>query len=414
MVVELISVGTELLMGNIVNTNAAYLAAACADLGYSLYHQTVVGDNANRLTEQLRLSGSRADIVILTGGLGPTQDDITRETTAEFLGWELKPNEAVRETIASYFARTGAKTVVDSIWKQTLVPEGAVILENSNGTAPGLLCESEACTLILLPGPPNELQPMFERSVKPYLKKRNPYLFSSNMIKICGIGESIVEEEIKDLIEHQTNPTIAPYAKAGEVHLRVTARASSEAESAVLLEPVVTEICRRFPIHVYTTDEQVSLEQTLIEDMKNKGLTLTTAESCTGGRLAARLINIPGASAVLQQGLVTYSNKSKMQLLGVEKKTLDRLGAVSPEVAEQMAVGARKRYQTDIGIGITGIAGPDGGSEEKPVGLVYIACASADGVSVQKYRFNGNRDKVRDYATVYAMVQLRKELHKND
>lgn len=412
MIVELISVGTELLMGNTVNTNAAYLAAACADLGYTLYHQAVVGDNVGRLRDQLVLSSERADIVILTGGLGPTQDDLTRETVADFLGWPLRPNEEVRAAIASYFKRSGAKTVVDSIWKQTLVPETAQILPNTNGTAPGLICESEKCTCILLPGPPNELHPMFELSVKPYLKSKNPYLFSSRMIKICGIGESVVEEQIKDLIDEQSNPTIAPYAKSGEVHLRVTAKAADEEEAERLLTPVVEKITERLAPHIFTTDEQVSLEQTLIEEMSERGLTLTTVESCSGGRLSARLINVSGASAVLQQGLVTYSNESKSRLVGVDPLTLAKYGAVSAQVAEMMAIGGREQHGTDYALAITGIAGPDGGTAEKPVGLVYIACASVQGVTVKKHQFNGNRDKVRDYATVFAMVLLRNELQR--
>ncbi|MDO5101021.1 MAG: competence/damage-inducible protein A [Eubacteriales bacterium] len=410
MIVELISVGTELLMGNIINTNAAYLAAACADLGYTLYHQAVIGDNVCRLKEQLALSRERADIIILTGGLGPTQDDITRETVADFLGLQLQPNEDVRAAIAAYFERSGAKTVVDSIWKQTLVPETAQVLPNTNGTAPGLICEAKNCTMILLPGPPNELYPMFERSVKPYLKSRNPYIFSSRMIKICGVGESVVEEQIKDLIEEQHNPTIAPYAKSGEVHLRVTAKATDEAEAKRLLAPVVEKITSRLAPHVFTTDEHISLEQTLIDEMAARRLTLTTVESCSGGRLAARLINVPGASTVLQQGLVTYSNESKIRLVGVDPEALAEFGAVSAQVAEMMAVGGRKQHRTDYAIAITGIAGPDGGTAEKPVGLVYIACATPNGVTVNKHRFNGNRDKVRDYATVFAMVLLRNEL----
>ncbi len=407
MTAELISVGTEILMGNIVNTNAQYLAAQCAGLGLSMYHQTVVGDNEERLAEAVRMALGRSDVVILSGGLGPTEDDLTRETCAEVMEMPLEPDEHTKERIREYFKNSTFKEIPENNWRQAMVPHGAAVLDNENGTAPGLILEKDGKCAILLPGPPNELISMFEGRVLPYLQRKQPELLVSQMVKICGVGESKVESELLDLIDAQTNPTIATYAKVGEVHLRVTARAANAEEGEKLLRPVVKEIRRRFGAAVYTTREDETLEMVVVRLLKKYELTVTTAESCTGGMLAARIVNVPGASEVFRQGLVTYSNKAKRRLLDVNKATLKKYGAVSKETVKEMATGGVFASDADACVAVTGIAGPDS-EEDKPVGLVYIGCCMKDKVEVEKYQFKGNRQKVREQAVVKGLDLLRR------
>ena len=297
MIVEIICVGTEILMGNIVNTNAAYLAEQCAGLGLSCYYQSVVGDNHDRLFEVIKTAAGRSDIVILSGGLGPTQDDLTKETAAEVLGKDLYMHEESKEAIITYMTRRGI-TITENNWKQAMVPEGCIVVPNANGTAPGIIMEDNGSRIILLPGPPGELIPMFENSILPYLRKIAPDVLYSVMIKICGVGESNVEDRIQDIIDAQSNPTIATYAKTGEVHLRITAKAKEEDEAKQLVQPVVKEIMKRFGKNIYTKDENISLEAAIINELTDRQMTLGVAESCTGGLLSARLINVPGASEV--------------------------------------------------------------------------------------------------------------------
>ena len=413
MVVELISVGTELLLGNIVNTNAAYLAQKCAILGLSLYHQTVVGDNEERLSETLQTALGRADVVILSGGLGPTQDDLTKETAASVLEMPLVEDAHSRERIEEYFKNSQFKIITDNNWKQAMVPKGAIVVDNDNGTAPGLIMEKKGKSVILLPGPPNELVPMFEKSIMPYLRKLQPETISSVMVKICGLGESYVETQIADLIENQSNPTIATYAKTGEVHLRVTAKAADEKEAKKLIKPMVKELKNRFGNNIYTTDENVTLEETVVNLLKEKELTLTTAESCTGGMLGARLTNVPGVSDVYKQGFITYSNRSKRKMLDVKKNTLKDYGAVSDKTAKEMAKNGAFITGSDACVSITGIAGPGGGTPEKPVGLVYIACCYHDNITVNEYHFKGEREKVRENTVVRALTLLRECILEN-
>ncbi|RZS92877.1 competence/damage-inducible protein A [Cuneatibacter caecimuris] len=408
MAVELIFVGTELLLGNILNTNAKYLSERCALSGLSVYYQSVVGDNEERLAETIRTGLNRSDILILSGGLGPTEDDLTKETAAKVLGLPMVEDPHTKELLKQYFAKLKQKNVTESNWKQALVPEGAVVLDNDNGTAPGLILEKDGKTIVLLPGPPAELIPLFEKKVEPYLCSKQPETIRSTMVKICGVGESKVEDMIKDMIAGQDNPTIAPYAKTGEVHLRVTARAQSEDEAKKLMKPVVKELKSRFGNHIYTTKEQDTLEQVVVDMLKKYELTLTTAESCTGGLLAARLINIPGVSEVFKSGFITYSNKAKRKLLGVNKNTLKKYGAVSEETAHEMAKGCVFETDSLAALAITGIAGPDGGTDDKPVGLVYISCYLNDQVVVKECRFKGDRNKIREQAVVRAMDLLRR------
>ena len=407
MVVELICVGTELLLGNIVNTNAAYLSEKCALLGLSMYHQSVVGDNAERLKESLETALNRSDVVILSGGLGPTQDDLTKETAAEVMGIPLKEDPHSRERIEEYFKNSQYKVITDNNWKQALVPEGAIVLDNENGTAPGIIMEKNGKSVILLPGPPGELIPMFEGKVYDYLNKLQPEIIYSTMVRICGLGESFVENEIRDLIDNQTNPTIATYAKIGQVDLRVTAKAASEKEAAKLAKPMLKELVKRFGDHIYTMDEHKSLEEVIVHFLKERSLALTTAESCTGGMIAARITDVPGASEVFKQGLVTYSNRAKRKLLDVKKTTLKEYGAVSEKTAKEMAKNGAFITGSDACVSVTGTAGPTGGTEEKPVGLVYIGCCYNNKTVVKEFHFKGERQKIREQATANALILLR-------
>lgn len=405
MVVELISVGTEILLGNIVNTNAAYLAEQCAYLGLSCYYQTTVGDNEERLTETLTTALKRSDIIILSGGLGPTGDDLTREVAAKVLGKTMYMDEESKESIKHFFEKRGLP-LTDNNWKQAMIPEGAIILHNDNGTAPGVIMEQDGKTVILLPGPPNELVPMFQKDVSEYLNQKTPDTICSQVVKICGMGESQVEEMVKDLME-TANPTLAPYAKTGEVHLRVTAMAENEKEAKKLTKPVVKELKSRIGSYIYTTNPDVTLEAAVVDLLEKNHLTFCTAESCTGGMLAARLINVPGVSEVFKEGMITYSNKAKRNRLGVKKGTLSKYGAVSEQTAKEMAKGGTFFTKSDVCIAVTGIAGPDGGTEEKPVGLVYIACNVCGKVTTKEYHFSGNRAKIRENTVSAALTLMR-------
>ncbi len=409
MTVELICVGTELLLGNIVNTNAAFISEKCAMLGLSMYYQSVVGDNPGRLEEMVKMAMKRSDIIILSGGLGPTQDDLTKETVAKVMGKKLVEDQKARQEIQLFLERRG-RTITENNWKQALVPEGCQVLYNVNGTAPGLIVKDDNTCVILLPGPPNELVPMFEEQVYPYLHKLQPEIICSKMIKLCGIGESSAETKILDLVEAQTNPTVAPYAKTGEVHLRITAKAESETAAYKLMEPVEEVLRQRFGTLIYTNDPQVTLEMAIYELLKANNLTVTTAESCTGGLVAGRLINVPGISEYLKEGYITYSNEAKQKLLGVPAEILQKYGAVSPQTAEAMAKGGAKAAEADVCIAVTGIAGPDGGSLEKPVGLVYMSCYCLGKVYTEKNQYTGSRSKIREYAVASALTLLRQAI----
>lgn len=406
MTVELISVGTELLLGNIVNTNAAYLAEKCADLGLSCFYQSVVGDNEERLAAVLKTALERSDIVILSGGLGPTEDDLTKEVSAKVMGRKLAMHEPSRKRIEEYFISRNME-LTENNWKQAMMPEGAIAVNNENGTAPGVIIEDREKKVVLLPGPPNEMIPMFEKSIMPYLAGKDSEVIYSQTVKICGVGESKAETLIKDMIDSQGNPTIATYAKNCEVHLRVTAKATGEKEAKKLVKPVVKELKNRFGPCVYTTNADITLEKAVVDLLIANKLTVSTVESCTGGMLAARLINVPGVSDVYKSGYITYSNKAKRRILGIKKGLLEKKGAVSEEVAKEMAKGAAAISRAEVAVSITGIAGPGGGTEEKPVGLVYIACDVCGKIKVRKCNFRGNRAKIRETAVSSALILMR-------
>lgn len=406
MTVELISVGTEILLGNIVNTNAAYLSEKCAALGLTCYYQSVVGDNQDRLRELLELASQRSDFIILSGGLGPTKDDLTKETVAELFGKKLVLDENSKSRIREYFEKMG-REIPDSNWKQAMVPEDGIVLDNDNGTAPGIIVETDMTHVILLPGPPKELQAMFEKSVIPYIQKFVPGVIYSKMVKICGIGESKAESMVQDLVDKQSNPTIATYAKVGEVHFRVTAKAENLHDAKKMIKPIIKELKVRFGPYVYSTEDDVTLEKAVVDLLIANKLTVSCAESCTGGMLSARLINVSGVSEVYKSGYITYSNKSKRKILGIKKSLLEKYGAVSEEVAKGMAKGTALISKADVTIGITGLAGPDGATENKPVGLVYIACSVKGKITVKKFYFTGNRNKIRETSVSAALVLMR-------
>lgn len=405
---EIIAVGTEILLGDIVNTNAQYIAKKLADMGIFVYHQSVVGDNGGRLKEAYEKAFDRVDLVIATGGLGPTKDDITKEMAAEYFQKELVLHEDSLKVMEEYLSWRN-QPITEGNKKQAYFPKDAIILKNPNGTAPGCIIKEKGKILILMPGPPREMKPMLEEEVLPYLRQYQDGVLISKVLRICGIGESYMEEEIKDIIEAQSNPTIAPYAKAGEVTLRITAKAKNKEEAEELILPVEREIRQRLGDYVYGEGE-TSLEEEVAKLLINNKLTIATAESCTGGLLAAKLINYPGISSVFMEGVITYSNESKKQLLGVKEKTLEKYGAVSKETAEEMAVGVAKLGNTDIGVSVTGIAGPGGGSIEKPVGLVYLGLSIKGETQTKKLFFKGDRQRIRDYAVTQALCWMRKEL----
>lgn len=403
---EIISIGTELLLGDIVNSNAQFLGQELAALGIEMYYQQVVGDNEERILHAFKEAYNRCDIIMTTGGLGHTDDDLTKEMAAKYFNKRLFEDKEALENLQEYFKFRKRKMTTNNL-KQALIPEGATAIKNNNGTAPGVIIEENNKIMIILPGPPKEMKPMFEEDIKPYLKSKSDSVIISKMIKILGIGESAVAETVKDLMESQSNPTIAPYAKEIGVILRITAKAENEAAALKLIEPLEIEIKNRLGENVYAT-EDISIEDVVAKLLIENKYTVSTAESCTGGMIASTLINYPGISEVFMEGAVTYSNEAKHKRLGVKNETLEKYGAVSEETAREMAIGIAKKANTDVSIVTTGIAGPGGGTEEKPVGLVYIGVYVKGKVKVEKHIFKGNRSKVRNQATITALDILRR------
>nr|UWI51447.1 competence/damage-inducible protein A [Clostridioides difficile] len=414
---EIISVGTEILLGDIVNTNSQFLAKELAALGIEVYHQSTVGDNKQRLLECFDESLKRSDLVITTGGLGPTGDDMTKETAAEYFGQELELHKPSLEVLESFFVKTGKKMAKNNM-KQVYFPKDAIVLKNNNGTAPGAILKKDDKSIIVLPGPPREMKAMFNESVKPYLQQFTKDMLVSKTLRLYGIGESNLELEILDIIDEQTNPTVALYAKELEVTIRVTAKAENEELAFELIKPVEEKIKDRVGKYVYTEgDISVSEGESALEDavsklLVEKNLTIAVAESCTGGLVSSSLINYPGISSVFLEGCVTYSNEAKMKRLGVKKETLEEFGAVSEQTAIEMAEGVAKGLGANIGISTTGVAGPGGGTEEKPVGLVYTAIYINGKTIVKKNIFNGDRRKIRLRATRDLLNELRIQLEK--
>ena len=382
-VCELISVGTEILLGDILNTDAQYLSIELAKLGISVIHQSTVGDNRERLLAQLEEAAKRSDIIILSGGLGPTPDDLTKEVCCEFFGKEMVLHEPTVEKIKSYFSAKNMEMAQNNL-KQAMLPKNCVIFPNDNGTAPGMAIEKDGVHILVLPGPPRELKPMFQNCAVPYLMQFSNKIIVSHNIRTFGIGESSMAEKVNDLFNAE-NPTVAPYAKDGEALLRVTAMAKTKEEAEILCEPVISEIKNRLSDYVYGIDYSC-IEEAVVEKLKKNHLKVATAESCTGGLLSKRITDISGASEIFECGIISYANKIKHNILGVNSRDLEKYGAVSEQVAKQMAQGALKISGADIAVSITGIAGPESDSTNKPVGLIYIGLADQNNVWVRELR----------------------------
>jgi len=403
---EVVSVGTELLLGQIVDTNAAYIARVLSELGITLYRRATVGDNMDRLLDALNQALADSDVVITIGGLGPTMDDITRDGLAMAFGDRLVRNEEIAAGLDAFF-RSRGMPVLESNLRQAMVPTNGRAIANPNGTAPGLVFEKDGKIGIALPGPPNEFISMVDNEVAPYLRAKtgNVGTIRSRTLRVAGVGESAVEDLVKDLML-DANPSVAPYAKVGEVHLRITAKAeTAELEDAIIAERAAL-LHARLGSAIYGEDED-TLEKVVVELLHSRRQTVSAAESCTGGLVAQRITDIAGSSEVFIGGVVAYSNAVKTALVGVPEEMLARVGAVSPEVAQALAEGAKARFGTDYGIGVTGIAGPGGGTAEKPVGLVYLAVAHPDGCEVGKVNYIGSRQIVRHRSSQKVLNMLR-------
>ncbi len=413
---EIVCVGTELLMGQTVNTNAAYLARELAGAGIPSYRQTVIGDNPERLIGALEDAVSRSDLVVVTGGLGPTEDDITAACTARFLGRELVFDERSAESIRSYFSKTG-REMPDSNLKQAMIPFGAAVMPNSKGTAPGVIVEfgkdkqqGDEKIIVLLPGPPYEMKNMFADHVLPYITKKAPIKMRSEYIRLFGIGESAAEDRIRDIIDSTINPTIAPYCSEGECMFRITVtqNGSDDARDARLLEQTVERIRERLGDHIYEIGHR-NLPEVVFDRLTGMSSSISFAESCTGGMLGAALTDIPGASAVFKGAVTAYSNDAKVKILGVDPDIIRKYGAVSRETAEAMALSCRKLFDSDLALSVTGVAGP-GESGTKPAGLVHLCLVSEKGTVFREIRIHRDRNGVRKLAVLNAFDLIRREL----
>ncbi|MBE6595969.1 MAG: competence/damage-inducible protein A [Ruminococcaceae bacterium] len=416
---EILCVGTELLIGDIVNTNAAYISRRLATLGIGVYRQAVVGDNPTRLAEDLRGALSRTDLVVMSGGLGPTFDDLTKETAAAVMGKKLYMHEESLARIENFFRSTG-RTMTENNKKQAMMPEGATVFPNDYGTAPALAMENEeGKVVVMLPGPPRELEPLFREQVEPYLQKRCAAVLVSRNLHIIGMGESSVEAALPEAIRNSENPTVAPYCDTGEVRLRVTAKAATEREAGEMADRMAAELMK-LPLGAYVYGVDIpSPAHALIALLEEQGLTVATAESCTGGLLAGELTSVAGCSAVMAGGVVVYQEREKTLLLGISSETLATHTAVSATVAREMAEGACRVLGADVGIATTGYAGPGGGTPEEPVGTVYMAVSFRGETAVERLSLSSKRDRkyIRDVAVKraisFALSLLRQKTKKS-
>lgn len=406
MTAEIIAVGTELLLGNTVNSNAAALSRELSALGIGVYHHSVVGDNSKRLEEAVQLAKTRADLIITTGGLGPTYDDLTKTVVAECFGKKLVFDENSARRIKDFF-KNYHRPMTDNNLQQAYLPEGCTIFQNDFGTAPACAFEVDGIHVMMLPGPPRECEGVFRTCGIPYLQKLSSGVIHSRTLRVFGIGESSLEQQLRPLMEGLENPTLAPYAKDCEVELRITAKADTVQQAEEMIAPVEKQVRQELGDAIYTVDTP-SMEYALVKKLQEKGCTLTTAESCTGGLLAKLLTDVSGSSAVFPGGVVTYSNAMKEKALGVSPALLEEFGAVSPEVAAAMAEGARERMGTDYALSVTGVAGPESDERGNPVGLVFIGLAGEGGTQVSKLQYVSGRGRVRTMAAMRAMFLLLK------
>lgn len=406
---ELIAVGTELLLGNIANTDAQMISQGLSQLGINVYYHTVVGDNPQRVRQAVDIARGRADILITTGGLGPTCDDLTKVAVAQAFGKELVYHEPSAQRIRERFAQRGTP-VTENNFQQAMVPEGCTVLDNDWGTAPGVAFQAGGTHVLMLPGPPRECAMMFRHRALPYLQQLADGVIASRTVKTFGIGESAAEALLRDLMNALHNPTLAPYAKPTGTELRITAHAPTREEALRLIAPVEEQVKAILGDKVIGVDVD-SLEEVCFALLKDRGLTVGTAESCTGGLLAKLLTDLPGSSAVFRGGVVSYTNGVKAGLLGVPQDLLDRYGAVSPQVAEAMARGAKASLGCDIALSTTGVAGPDADDRGNPIGLVYLGLAWGDQCQVTEFRAGPvERERVRRQAAQTALDLLRRHL----
>lgn len=407
---ETICIGTELLLGHVINSNASFIAGKLAELGIDHYFQTTVGDNPARLTDMITNGLNRSDIVITTGGLGPTVDDITTEIIARAVSKKLVLEKDVLRDISDFFRKMNKKIPKDTL-RQALIPEGAKWLKNPYGTAPGLIVECGNKAIIALPGPPREMRPMMENLVIPYLRKKSDgkRLIKSRSIRLIGLAEAKVNKQVKGLLNLSGPVTLGIYAKQGEVELKIMAKAHNEADADSEIKKVENIIRKRLKPYIYGTDRE-TLAYNVVTALMKRGKTIATAESCTGGYLANLITDIPGASHVFTEGAITYSNDAKIGELGVKPETIIRYGSVSPQAAREMAAGIRKKSAAGIGISITGIAGPAGATKTKPIGLVYIALSIGKKVICRQFNFLGSRMEIKHQAAQAALDMLRKNL----
>ncbi|MBP5200546.1 MAG: competence/damage-inducible protein A [Schwartzia sp.] len=407
MIAELVTTGSELLLGQIVNTNAAYLARELNKMGFDVCFQTTVGDNRERMKEVLAHALSRADIVITSGGLGPTRGDITKEVSAEVMGLGMALNEECATRLKAFFARVGREMTENNL-RQAMIPDGAHVFVNHAGTAPGVAMEKNGKLLVNLPGPPTEMKDMFRRSLAPFLTEKFgvPAVILSRVLHTFGIGESMLETKLDDLVLAQKNPTLAFLVRPTGVIVRITAKAENGEAARRLIEPMEKEIRARLGDLVYGADDE-TMEEVVGRELASHGFTAATAESCTGGLVASRLTDVAGSSEYVKGGVVSYTDEVKAEVLGVSRELLTKEGAVSEAVARAMAEGVRKKIGADFGVSTTGLAGPGGGTAETPVGTVFIAVAGPKGTDAEKYFFTGKRGQVKFRASQAALAMLR-------
>lgn len=395
MIAEILCIGTEILIGDIVNTNATYISKRLSENGFDVFYHSVCGDNPKRLENEVKQALSKCDLLVTTGGLGPTYDDITVSVCAKSLGVECEQNKQVEQTIRAYFEKSG-RVMTENNLKQAFLPKGCVVFQNEWGTAPGVCFEKDGKVVVMLPGPPREMKPMLEKYVLPHLSRYTDHVLFSSNVNIIGIGESAVEEKLYELMTKSKNPTVALYVNDGEVRVRVTASGKNADEAKELVFDCVEKIKNVLGKFVYDVDSP-SPAHSLVKLLKRSGAKISTAESCTGGLLSSAITSVPGASEVFGFGVCSYANEAKQALLGVDETTLSKFGAVSDIVAMQMAKGIRELSCSDIALSLTGIAGPDGGSDEKPVGLVYLGVATRDKLYAKKLLLGLHTSPDREY-----------------
>lgn len=402
----ILTVGTEILFGQIVNTNAAWISQQLQNMGYDVMYHYSVGDNPGRLKDLIKFAFHDCDLILTTGGLGPTQDDLTKEVIAEAMGDTIVENKECMEVLMSHFQKHGYKFTPNNL-KQAYMPSRATVLPNDAGSAPGFALEKDGKMIIAMPGPPREMTRMFEKQVKPLLEAKQDSVIYYRLIRTIGLGESMMETELLPLIDGQTDPTIATYAKEGECSLRVASKRPTREEAMAAVDEMTDKVTEIIGKYIYSYDDE-DLINVVAKLLLEKNITISSAESCTGGKFAAALCEIPGISAVFERGIVTYSNRAKMEELGVKEETLAAYGAVSPETAEEMVRGLAAKTGSDLCISVTGIAGPGGGSEEKPVGLAYIGLSYKGDVKVVKHMraSSGGRKWTQNSVMLFMLHQV--------